>query len=180
MEPGDLPEWPELWAHAHEGAVLQRFHAGCQVSKVLARLKALGRHLPNHGAGRFQGLMGAIATGTHGSGLAFPPLAGLVRALLVARPDPEGRAGLELLVPDTGPEVAWDFADGQILTHPSGLPVRVRRDDDRFDATLVGLGCLGLVVEVVLAVSPGRPHLSETRVLTTWEAYKDRLLDEVR
>ncbi|GAA1488259.1 D-arabinono-1,4-lactone oxidase [Brachybacterium sacelli] len=71
-----------------------------------------------------QSLAGAIQTGTHGTGARFTGFAGMVRGLRLA------------------------LADGSIVeTSPS-------RDPDLFQAARLGLGTLGVVLEVTLACIP--------------------------
>ncbi len=95
------------------------------------RLRALSRLLWEHGLALetlgdidVQTLAGALATGTHGTGLAFGGLASRVRALQVV------------------------LADGAVVTcSPAHRP-------DLFEAARVGLGAFGVVTAVTLEAVP--------------------------
>ncbi len=101
--------------------------------------------------------------GTHGSGLAFGPLASQIVAIQVVT------AGGEL----------WHVEPTRGLTDPSkftgrlqentSLPVSLHQDDATFQSLAVGLGCLGIVYAVVFRAVP-KFWLIERRTLTTWEA----------
>lgn len=80
-----------------------------------------------------QSIAGAIQTGTHGTGARFTGFAGTVRALRIALPD------------------------GSVLdTSPT-------RDRDLFEAARLGLGTIGVILEVTLQCVPAyRLELVET------------------
>jgi hypothetical protein len=169
------------WAALNPGRALYRCGAGRSVRNVLDDLVRVRRCLANHGSGSFQGVVGALATGTHGSGAALPPLAGLVRALTVAVPRLDGAARLELILPASPDRKAFELADGQVLRlrdlDGRAVPVTVRADDATFDAHTIGLGCLGVVHSVVLEVLDSLPLLTERRTLHRWSDLRPRLAE---
>ena len=96
--------------------------AGIRLKALIAGLEARGLALSNLGSIAEQSLAGALATGTHGTGLGFQCLASQVESLK--------------LIDGRGDERTID------------------RTDEAFPAAAVGLGCLGVVHEVTLAVVP--------------------------
>ncbi|MEU0314820.1 D-arabinono-1,4-lactone oxidase [Nocardioides sp. NPDC006273] len=93
--------------------------------KVLNRaLEALGLSMTNLGDIEEQSISGAISTGTHGTGARFGGLATQVR-------------GLRLLL-----------ADGSVVSCSTA------ENPEIFDLARVGLGALGIVVEVTLQTEP--------------------------
>ncbi|NYI80052.1 D-arabinono-1,4-lactone oxidase [Nocardioides panzhihuensis] len=93
--------------------------------KVLNRsLEALGLSMTNLGDIEEQSISGAISTGTHGTGARFGGLATQVR-------------GLRLLL-----------ADGSVVSCSAA------ENPEIFDLARVGLGALGIVVEVTLQTEP--------------------------
>ncbi|MFE3997368.1 D-arabinono-1,4-lactone oxidase [Nocardioides sp. YIM B13467] len=93
--------------------------------KVLNRaLEALGLSMTNLGDIEEQSISGAISTGTHGTGARFGGLATQVR-------------GLRLLL-----------ADGSVIA------CSAEENPEVFDLARVGLGALGIVVEVTLQTEP--------------------------
>jgi len=179
------PRAPAFTVAAGGTDTLYRCEAGRSVRRVIDDLFSSGRSLPNHGSGSFQGIVGLIATGSHGTGASLPPLSGLVRAVTVLVPGPRGDH-YELIMPaderrpyDLQPTP--DGKDGIPLKRGSEtVPVRVVVDTAVFDATVVGLGCLGIVVSVTLQVEPKRLYLREERKLTTWKRAARTLLADVQ
>jgi L-gulonolactone oxidase len=96
--------------------------AGIRLKALIAGLEARGLALANLGSIDEQSLAGALATGTHGTGIAVQCLAAQVERL--------------------------KLIDGQ------GDERTIDKTDAAFPAAAVGLGCLGVVHEVTLAVVP--------------------------
>ncbi len=98
--------------------------AGIRFGELAAHLN--GAHLALHNTGSLPhiSVVGACATGTHGSGVTNGNLATAVRALTLVT------------------------ADGQVRTLARDT------DGDTFRAAALGLGCLGLVTRVTLDVQP--------------------------
>ncbi|MGN6752620.1 MAG: D-arabinono-1,4-lactone oxidase [Intrasporangium sp.] len=98
--------------------------AGTPLWQLNQELAQLGFALPNLGDIDRQSLAGAIATGTHGTGLRLQGLSAGVRALRIVLPD--------------GKIVACSPAE----------------NPDLFQAARLGLGALGVVTELTVAVVP--------------------------
>lgn len=98
--------------------------AGIRFGELAAHLNAAHLALHNTGSLPHISVVGACATGTHGSGVTNANLATAVRALTMVT------------------------ADGQVRT------VARDTDGDLFRAAALGLGCLGLVTRVTLDVQP--------------------------
>jgi L-gulonolactone oxidase len=98
--------------------------AGIKLSKLNQELDALGLALPNLGDVQYQTISGAIATDTHGTGIAFHGIASQV-------------AGMRLIA-----------GDGSLLE------CSAEREPEVFHAARVGLGALGVVSTVTLQCVP--------------------------
>lgn len=156
---------------------LVRVQCGVPVREALSALSDSGRAIPNHGSGDFQSVVGAISTGTHGSGVDFWSVAGFVRALVVVRvkqtangPVPyveliqrKPGAAQQAPVYEAPPGGTWRSRTGNVEIHAVF-------DDDRFFAHIVGMGSLGLVYSMTLRVIP---------MLNLQEWRKPALLDTV-
>jgi hypothetical protein len=132
-----------------------------------------GLALSNMGGYDGQTVAGVISTSTHGSGLRFGPLSDFVRSadLVAARGK---RYRIERAGGPTDPE-RWraERPDWELV-----------QDDDRFGAVRVGMGCLGVIYAVMLAVEPAY-LLTEVRKPSTWEdlradLHRGALLDPER
>ena len=98
--------------------------AGVRIQELARALRPLGLAFPNLGDIGEQALAGAIATGTHGTGLGYHGIASAVR-------------GLRLVT-----------ADGEVLACSPEVEPEV------FEVARVGLGALGIVTEITLACEP--------------------------
>ena len=98
--------------------------AGTPLHVLNEELAAFGYALPNLGDIDRQSLAGATATGTHGTGLSVPGLAAGVRALRLV------------------------LADGSLVS------CSATQEPDLFQAARLGLGALGIVTEITVAVVP--------------------------
>jgi len=105
-----------------ESSLRVTVQGGIRLRALIDALDARGLALANVGSIDRQSLAGALATGTHGTGLGFQCLAAQVENL--------------------------KLIDGR------GNERTLRKTDDAFQAAAVGLGCLGVVHEVTLAVVP--------------------------
>jgi FAD-linked oxidoreductase len=100
------------------------FRAGTKLHELPKLLKPYGLALANQGDIDAQTISGAISTGTHGTGLGFSGLSGMVKSLRMV------------------------LADGSVVycderTHP-----------DLFEFARIGLGALGVILEVGLQCVP--------------------------
>jgi L-gulono-1,4-lactone dehydrogenase len=137
---------------------LVRVQGGTRIRELNEHLEEQGLALPNLGGYDGQTVAGVISTSTHGSGLGFGPLPELVRSLELVTSG--GR--LRRVEPSDGP------------TDRAAFEARHRdwelvQDDRLFNAAVVGIGCLGIVYGVTLAVRE-RFRLTEVRTATTWES----------
>ncbi len=98
--------------------------AGTPLHVLNEELAAFGCALPNLGDIDRQSLAGAIGTGTHGTGLRLAGLSAGVRALRIV------------------------LADGSVVE------CSPTRDPELFQAARLGLGALGIVTEITVAVVP--------------------------
>lgn len=98
--------------------------AGTPLHVLNDELAQLGLALPNLGDVDRQSIAGALGTGTHGTGLRLTGLAGGVRGLRIV------------------------LADGSVVD------CSPRREPELFQAARLGLGALGVITEVTLAVVP--------------------------
>jgi xylitol oxidase len=101
-----------------------RVSAGLRYGDLGPALRKAGLALPNTGSLPHISIAGAVATGTHGSGVRNPSLASSVRSLTLVT------------------------ATGDLLTVD-----RQSRPDD-FDGFVISLGRLGIVIELVLDLVP--------------------------
>ncbi|KAF4333925.1 L-gulonolactone oxidase [Fusarium beomiforme] len=141
--------------------------SGITIKDLNSQLDKMGKALATMGAYDGQTLVGAISTGTHGSGKDSGNLASLVRAII--------------LVSETGVVYQIEPKDG--ITDPAkfvpGDAQELKQDDDWFQAALIAMGCLGLVYSYIIEVVPTF-YLSEVRTLTTWQDYKSQLADGLK
>lgn len=158
------------------GEQLVRVSAGQSILALNRELSRKRLALPNLGSYDGQSIYGAIATGTHGTGIGFGPLADLV-------------ASIEM--------VGVEDAGGPVVRHwriepTSGITDRDRfyasrdrgrmtliQDDEVFRSVVVGLGCFGIVTALTLKVVPSF-RLRETCELVAWSQLKHSLVQRAR
>lgn len=147
-----------------QAASLARVGAGMHLRDLNAALDSAGQALPNMGGYDAQTIGGVVSTSTHGSGLRWGPFPDLVRSLGIVA------AGGEVVRVEptdgiTDPaSFARDFGDDQ----------RLVQDDETFYAAACGIGCMGLLHELVIEVRE-KFWLNEVRELSTWEAVRGSL-----
>jgi hypothetical protein len=150
-------------AYAKDRLTLVRVQAGMTIAKLNAHLQSLQLALPNMGGFDGQTVAGVISTSTHGSGIRFGPLSDLVRSLEIV-----GAGG-----------VVYRIEPGDGVTDPDAYQARhpdivLEQDDRWFNATVVGMGCMGLIYSVILAVRP-LFYLRERRTMSTWSKVREQL-----
>jgi hypothetical protein len=156
---------PELLRDGVAPDLLVWTEAGIRLHDLNERLHERGLALSNMGGYDAQTVAGVLGTSTHGSGIALGPIADQVRSL-----DVVGSGGTVYRVESAaGPTDPAAYAG----RHPDRTLVQ---DDDTFHAVVVGMGCMGIVYGVMLAVEPAY-CLEEVRTLTTWDAAKAALRD---
>ncbi len=116
--------------------------AGARVAAVNAVVESRGWSLPCMAGRGGMTIAGLVATGSHGSAIDRPPPADFVRGLgLAIRSD-----RFVWLERASDPLMTGDWARAQGF--------ELLRDDDVFDAAVVGFGCFGLVLSLVLELEP--------------------------
>jgi L-gulono-1,4-lactone dehydrogenase len=145
----------------HDASRLVWVGSGTHIRTLNPALEAMGLALINMGGYDAQTIAGVVSTSTHGSGLAYGPFPDAVRSVEVV----VSRGRALRIEPADGPTDPASFAaDGLELV----------QDDERFAAAICGLGTLGLLYRVMLAVRE-RFWLKEVRTLSTWEKVRDTL-----
>ena len=126
------------------------FHveAGATVADVNDLLAARGLSMPTLGGANGQAIAGAISTGTHGGDVDLPPLADAVMAMHLVT---EG--GRELWIERVSQPITADVSLGMVLAR-SCPDTEIVRNDDVFNALLVGFGRFGIIYSYVLHVRP--------------------------
>ena len=140
--------------------------AGARVRDVNAALCGTGRALAMLGAYTGQTLVGAICTGTHGSGFSFGPLHTFVRSVQLV-----GAAG--------GRSKEYRIEPGQGITNRAlymadNPSVELIQNDEAFRAVLVGLGAFGIVTSVIVATVSAF-SLREEHIHMDWAKAKELL-----
>ncbi|HEY8946683.1 MAG TPA: FAD-binding protein [Polyangiaceae bacterium] len=149
---------PELKNDPH----LVRVESGVRLRELNPRLFKNGLALVNMGGYDAQTIVGAAMTGTHGSGLAYGPIASQIESIELVT---TGGAVLKV-EPTRGITDPARFP--KFLETPEGhVPAELIADDETFHALAVSLGCMGIVYAVVLRAGP-RFWLRESRTRSTW------------
>ena len=138
--------------------------AGITIRQLNHALDDLGLSIINMGGIDHQTLAGAIATGTHGSGIELPPIHGMVRSILLAAGDGQ----LYRIEPANGISDPALFNEADIIL--------VQNDDD-FYSVLVSLGCMGIVYSYILCVED-LYWLEEKKIMEKWSDIKPKLKDK--
>jgi hypothetical protein len=162
-QPLDLEE--ELLHAGGADERLVRVQAGIRIHELNTHLDRLDLALPNMGGYDAQTVAGVMSTATHGSGLSFGPIADDARSLDVVA------AG--------GALYRIEPADG--ITDPEAFATaraqwKLVQDDDTFNAARVGMGCLGVIYAVTLAVQE-KFYLREVRTMASWDEVRPQLID---
>lgn len=145
----------------HRGLV--EIEAGARVRDLNRALHRRGRALENLGGYDGPTVAGALATGVHGTGLAFGPMADTVASIVIV-----ASGGVVHRIEPSGgitDAVAYRAA------HPDH---ELHQDDDWFHAAVVNLGSMGVVYAVTLRVVPAF-RLEEKRTLVRWSTIRDGL-----
>lgn len=178
--PNEFAIWLDRdhWQAERQGADWLKVHAfpdgtrpvwipACTTVAAANRLldtQALG--LTNLGSYDAQSVYGAIATGTHGSGMASGPLANFVLSIdltAVVKESSGPRVRSFRIEPTDGITRRDRFEDDVD-------DVELIQDDATFFTSVVSLGCLGVVTGLVLRVRP-RFWLRERRELLPWKRF---------
>ena len=146
-----------------DAATLWRVSGGMTIRDLNTALDQQGLALINMGGFDGQTLAGVISTSTHGSGLSLGAFPSFVEALIVINAD--------------GQAMQIEKTNG--ITDPAkfaahGGDVQLIQNDKIFNASVVGIGCLGIIYAVILRVRT-QYWLSETRTVTKWTDLKGTL-----
>lgn len=116
------------------------FECGNTIKELSQTLRAHGKSLKTSGASNGQTIAGCISTGVHGSAMDVGSIQDYVVGLnLIIGPNPDDIVYLER---HTKPALNDDFAQK--------IKARVIRNDDLFNAALIGLGGFGFIHGVVI------------------------------
>ena len=117
---------------------------GAYISEINRTIEgdAFARSLHTSGAANGQTIAGATATGTHGSRLGFPALHDTVRAIHLLAGDQKQFWIERASYPVASPAL------------PAALGATLLRDDDVFNAVVVGLGAFGVIHNLVIETRP--------------------------
>ncbi|HMB63585.1 MAG TPA: hypothetical protein VKN36_10965 [Eudoraea sp.] len=118
------------------------FQCGNQIKEISLYLERIGKSLKTTGASNGQTIAGCISTGVHGSTIDVGSVQDYVVGLnLITGPNPEDNVYLER---KSGPALRD--------TYFQNLGAKIIRDDEIFNAALVGLGSMGFIHGVVIEV----------------------------
>ncbi len=109
-----------------------------------AALDGLGFALPSLGGSNGQALAGAISTSTHGGDLGHGPIADSVMAMHLVTMN-----GREIWIERASQPITDDHALAGVLSCPD---TEILRNDDVFNALLIGFGRFGVIYSYVLKV----------------------------
>ena len=142
---------------------LKQVAAGMTIKDLNAALDQRGLALFNMGGFDGQTLGGVISTSTHGSGLSLGSFPSFVEALVVVRGDGQ----------------VFQIEKTAGITDPAkfaarGGTVQLIQDDKFFNASVVGIGCLGIIYSAILRIR-SQYWLSETRTIHKWRELRDTL-----
>jgi FAD/FMN-containing dehydrogenase len=149
-----------------QARLLFRTEGGVLVKDLNHRLFQEGLALQNAGGYTGQTIAGAMATGTHGSGVGLGPLAEQAESIVLVT-----TGGEVLQVEPTGGITDPARFPGQ----HDGVPVRLVQDDHVYRAVGVSMGCMGIVYAVTLRAKE-RYWLRESRRRAEWAAVRDEIM----
>ena len=157
------PLEPDCVRRDWAGPALARVEAGMRLRDLNRLLAGRAQALSQMGGYDAQTVAGVLATSTHGSGIELGPLPAFARSLDIVAAD----ARVHRIEPADGPTDAAAFA----REHPGW---ELHRDDHWFDAAVVGMGCMGVLYAVTLAVEDAY-WLTEVRELRRWPEVRAEL-----
>ena len=137
---------------------------GMTIAALNEALDELDLALINMGGYDGQTLAGAISTSTHGSGLRLGSFPAFVEALVIVKSD----GTVVQIEKSHGPTDRAKFKPG------TDLDVSLEQHDALFNATVVGMGCFGVILTVMLRVRP-QYRLKEVRHIATWRAVRQEI-----
>ncbi|HEX6717978.1 MAG TPA: FAD-binding protein [Pyrinomonadaceae bacterium] len=149
---------------------LVHVEAGIKLERLVCLLDRLFLSMPTLGGGVPQSIAGAISTGTHGSTVRLPPIADFIRAVHLVGP---------------GGEQWWLEPASSRITDPNRMSVlkregildpclRVRYDDELFNAVLVSFGTAGIIYSVIIETIDTQVYRGQTSQ-PSWERAREIL-----
>jgi FAD/FMN-containing dehydrogenase len=160
---GLLDDDAALYRAGVDATTLVHVLGGTRLDDLNEALWDRGLALANLGAFDGQTIAGAVATSTHGSGISLGALSSAVVSIELLTPD----GTLRRVEPSAGVTDPVAFASAR-------KQVKLVQDDAEFYASVVHLGCLGVVYALTLRVVP-RYWLAETRRLGDWSRVRGLL-----
>ncbi len=144
---------------------LQLLHvqAGISIQKLNKALKKMKLGLINMGAIDNQTISGAIATGTHGTGLELPAVQGMVKQIVLVT-----HGGKVMRIEPTD-----GITDRDKYNNPN---IELKQNDDYFNSVLLSLGSMGVIYSFIIEVRK-EYWLEETKKLCFWSEVKPLLKD---
>ena len=123
------------------------------------------QHLALSTMGSFdaQTIIGAISTGTHGTGLQPGSVSGMVRSIVLVS---SGRKVFRI-------EPSVGISDPRKFNSPD---IQLLQDDTTFYSVLVSMGCMGIIYSLIIEVMDSY-WLDENRQLSSWEVIKPDLVE---
>jgi FAD/FMN-containing dehydrogenase len=116
---------------------------------------------------------GASSTGAHGSSLRWGALADAIRSLRILCVDNQRNPKWFQIEPTGG-------VTKRNLFEQKNPCVTLIQDDEKFDACIVAMGCMGIIHSMIIELRPVKT-LTETRTFMTWSDAKlgfDKLVEE--
>ncbi len=138
---------------------------GIKIRTLNEYLDARGLALPNMGGYDAQSIVGAAATGTHGSGITLGPIASCFRSIVLV-----AAGGVKYRIEPT------NGITDPVKYHAKYPENRLVQDDEWFNTVAVSMGCTGIIYSVIMEVMP-KYWLQEVRTMSDWESVKALLRD---
>jgi hypothetical protein len=148
---------------------LRQFEAGIKVQALNDALWSEGKALINQGGYDQQTLIGALCTGTHGSGITLGTIASAVRSVHLITLDNDW-ALRELRIEPT---------DGitDPVAHKAKFPsIKLIQNDNVFYSAVVSFGAMGVVYSAIIEVRSAY-WLNESRIKQPWATTKQQLIE---
>jgi len=155
-----------LTESAPDPKYLIHVEAGIQVERLMLYLDFLNLGPFTMGGSSGQTIAGVISTSVHGSDWDRGPIPNAVRAIQLVGPG----GTRHWIEPDQ-----WRITNEAALRPRLGSDVRIRYDDDWFDAALVSVGSLGIVTGYVLEATD-QYYREKTCEELRWSALKPQLV----
>lgn len=124
------------------------FQAGVTILELIKFLKKQSKPaaFPNLGGAWYQTVIGAVSTGTHGSGIHLPPLCDMVRAVRLVTWTNEKKCKVIVLAPKSMNTSSWPVSYSP--------KEQVTFDDDLFYSSIVAFGTCGFAFDMLVEVVP--------------------------